>query len=396
MQAKLKRMESLISPLQYEILECLSTGSKIREDLVKELNTSRTTVYDNLEKLENKGIIFKSSISNGCCGRPPVHWQIKQAHDLVLFNVITKKIGVIGSGEYKKKKIVIRKLEQLIDKQRDIIVSGHSPRNPIFKDGILIRYNNADIWSEDWAYVWCQNPPIIHPTKEFTRDGFFARNKLIALDSEELIVFINKHQYQSGAWNTVKYFLEKPDFDYNNLTIYDEFGKEFGIHDLPEWCQNKIKIPEQETQLYKYLSQIRYLKSLEKEKKKQKKSLNPQKKEKDLKSTKSLNKINSYILNNRNSKITKFALEEIDKYTYFRTTTISKIYIKKILKINNINGTLKRSVSNKIGQIVGELRKLGIIIMHSKSTWKNLHKDQLHVVLSEKMKKNYNKTIKKG
>jgi len=42
-------------------------------------NIPRTTLYDNLEKLEQKGLIerFKAS-SNGKRGRPPIRWRLKK------------------------------------------------------------------------------------------------------------------------------------------------------------------------------------------------------------------------------------------------------------------------------------------------------------------------------
>lgn len=106
-------------------------------------------------------------------------------------------IGVIGSGEYTKKDIVLHKLNYLVDVKEDIIVSGRSPRN----EG-----DNVDIWAEDWANENCWNKPSIHPANEFNKKEFFRRNKKIALEAKKLMVFINRRQYKSGAWNTISYF----------------------------------------------------------------------------------------------------------------------------------------------------------------------------------------------
>lgn len=102
----------------------------------------------------------------------------------------------------------------------------------------------------------------------------------------------------------------------------------------------------------------------------------------------------SYILNNWDSNLTKFVLDEINKCTYFRTTIISKSYINKILKIKNnrIKESLFRSTSNRTGRIVAELNRLGIITKYSNTTrgvWRNLHKGNLRTDLDEKMEQTY-------
>ena len=93
---------------------------------------------------------------------------------------------------------------------------------------------------------------------------------------------------------------------------------------------------------------------------------------------------NSYILTNRNSKLTKFVLDKISECTYFRTTTLRKSY-------NDMHGEIKQSVSNRIGRIVRELNDLEIIVKHSesiRSAWKNLYKDNLYDILDKKIKSN--------
>ena len=230
MENILKDVTENLIPIQHDIVECMLKGeAKTRDMFVKELNKPRTTIFDNLKKLEKKRIVWRFLVPNGKRGRSLVYWQIKQAHDLILFN--TKKV------EKNNKKFKLVKEINLI--------------------GLKEKYDK----------------PII-----------------------------------------VKKERKKP--------------------------------------------------------------------------TKILDKT-SYILNNQNSKLTKFILDDINKCTYFRTTTLSKRYINISLKIKNIEGTLKRSVSNKVGRIISELNNLNIIIAFSKSTWKNLHKDQLYSVLEEKMEQNY-------
>ena len=143
------------------------------------------------------------------------------------------KVGVVGSGEYINKDIVLHKLNCLIDVKEDIIVSGRSPRN----EG-----DNVDTWAEDWANKKCWNKPIIFPAEELNRKSFFLRNKKIALEVKKLMAFINRRQYKSGAWNTVSHFSKREDFNYANLIIYDQYGKLWRTDDLPSWLYSKIVI----------------------------------------------------------------------------------------------------------------------------------------------------------
>lgn len=134
-------------------------------------------------------------------------------------------------------------MEFFVDKERGVVVSGRSLRNPIKnKEGKIVRYDNPDIWSEDWADEFCFHPPIIHPAKVKNKNGYFARNKLIARDSEILLAFIPKGQYRSGTWNTVKHFILKPDFNIDNLYIYDQFGRLWELDQYPFWIQAKLKM----------------------------------------------------------------------------------------------------------------------------------------------------------
>lgn len=102
----------------------------------------------------------------------------------------------------------------------------------------------------------------------------------------------------------------------------------------------------------------------------------------------------SYILTNRDSDITKFALDEINKCTYFRTASLSKRVTGRILntKRPKTKVEVNRSISNKIGRIVKELVKLGIVVKHTesvRSAWENLYKGNLHDILDKKMEQNY-------
>ncbi len=82
----------------------------------------------------------------------------------------------------------------------------------------------------------------------------------------------------------------------------------------------------------------------------------------------------------KNNELRKFILNEVNNSTFFRTKTLSKLYITKILGIKNTDmafQSLLNSTSIKIGYITKELEKLGIIVNYSNSSrnvWKNLHK----------------------
>lgn len=72
-----KRYVSYITPLQDRILEVLSKhGDCIRKDLVKIINHPRTTIYDNLLKLQKRKLIEKYTMNNGKRGRPIVYWKL--------------------------------------------------------------------------------------------------------------------------------------------------------------------------------------------------------------------------------------------------------------------------------------------------------------------------------
>ncbi|MFX1418482.1 MAG: hypothetical protein ACFE9N_06140 [Promethearchaeota archaeon] len=67
-----------LSPIQFNLIKTLkNVGPLTRRDLVKELKTPRTTIYDNLLKLQKRKIIEKFSRNNGKRGRPLIFWRFK-------------------------------------------------------------------------------------------------------------------------------------------------------------------------------------------------------------------------------------------------------------------------------------------------------------------------------
>lgn len=66
-----------MTPIQQHIFNELAHGKPMsRHKLVKKLERPRTTIYDNLLKLQNKKLVEKFSRNNGKRGRPIVLWGI--------------------------------------------------------------------------------------------------------------------------------------------------------------------------------------------------------------------------------------------------------------------------------------------------------------------------------
>lgn len=75
---KFTESKDFLSPIQYNLLKTLDNiGPSTRKDLVKHLNTPRTTIYDNLVKLQKRKLIEKFSRTDGKRGRPLVFWRIR-------------------------------------------------------------------------------------------------------------------------------------------------------------------------------------------------------------------------------------------------------------------------------------------------------------------------------
>ena len=70
--------KEFFSPIQYNLIKTLKNGGPLtRRDLVKELKIPRTTIYDNLVKLQKRRLIEKFSRTDGKRGRPLIFWKIK-------------------------------------------------------------------------------------------------------------------------------------------------------------------------------------------------------------------------------------------------------------------------------------------------------------------------------
>jgi len=66
-----------LTPLQHNILKMLQqNGPTTRKELVNHLLYPRTTIYDNLLKLQKRKLLEKFTRTNGKRGRPFVFWKI--------------------------------------------------------------------------------------------------------------------------------------------------------------------------------------------------------------------------------------------------------------------------------------------------------------------------------
>lgn len=65
-----------MNPLDYAIcIVLLKNGKLTRKELGNELICPRTTVYDHLKILEERGFVKRKPISNQRPGRPMVYWE---------------------------------------------------------------------------------------------------------------------------------------------------------------------------------------------------------------------------------------------------------------------------------------------------------------------------------
>ena len=72
-------VNSYLTPIQHQILETLKKeGPMHRAQLVKTLDTPRTTIYDNLLKLQKRKTIEKFTRNNGLRGRSLVYWKLNE------------------------------------------------------------------------------------------------------------------------------------------------------------------------------------------------------------------------------------------------------------------------------------------------------------------------------
>ena len=72
-------IELILTPIQQTLIKTLEEkGPLTRRDLVKILDTARTTIYDNLLKLKKKKVVVNFSRNEGKRGRPLIFWKINK------------------------------------------------------------------------------------------------------------------------------------------------------------------------------------------------------------------------------------------------------------------------------------------------------------------------------
>ena len=65
------------SPLIHKIImELLENGPMNRKQLVNSLGKPRTTIFDNLNRLQKSNVVSKFAKNNGDHGRPQVFWKL--------------------------------------------------------------------------------------------------------------------------------------------------------------------------------------------------------------------------------------------------------------------------------------------------------------------------------
>jgi predicted ArsR family transcriptional regulator len=70
--------KDFLSPIQHNLIKTLrNIGPLTRRDLVTQLKTPRTTIYDNLIKLQKRKVVEKFIKNSGKRGRPLVFWKLK-------------------------------------------------------------------------------------------------------------------------------------------------------------------------------------------------------------------------------------------------------------------------------------------------------------------------------
>jgi predicted ArsR family transcriptional regulator len=73
------KTKEYLTPIQYNLMKKLEAhGPTTRRELVKSLNSPRTTIYDNLLKLQKRKLIERFTRTNGMRGRPLVFWKLKE------------------------------------------------------------------------------------------------------------------------------------------------------------------------------------------------------------------------------------------------------------------------------------------------------------------------------
>lgn len=130
-------------------------------------------------------------------------------------------IGIVGSRKFKNRGLVVRIVDGLMRSfgSSFTLVSGGCVGSP---DQYSEEHFDFMVRMDIFDGVSKPKKKIFLP-KTNDKDGYFERNRLIAENSDFLIVFIPRNQVRSGAWNTVKWMRNKK--SQNGYVVIDEEGK---------------------------------------------------------------------------------------------------------------------------------------------------------------------------
>lgn len=71
---KVLKEEYNLNEFQLSLLNILKVKPMTRRELVSKLEMPRTTIFDNLKKLKNKGLVKDRQLDANGRGRPKVQW----------------------------------------------------------------------------------------------------------------------------------------------------------------------------------------------------------------------------------------------------------------------------------------------------------------------------------
>ena len=132
------------------------------------------------------------------------------------------KIGVVGNRTFGNSSLVFSILDKVCSTAKVMIVSGGAA--------------GVDSFAERYAKE--SNIPFRVFLPSFpSREEYFKRNKLIALESDFLIAFIKKRKFRSGSFNTINHFTKlKPN---SPFVIINEEGRDWLVEGLPPWLRKR-------------------------------------------------------------------------------------------------------------------------------------------------------------
>ena len=76
---EIPEQQQYFTPFQFNLIKALKKlGPLTRRDLVRELKTPRTTIHDNIVKLQRRNLVEKFSKNNGKRGRPLIFYKLTE------------------------------------------------------------------------------------------------------------------------------------------------------------------------------------------------------------------------------------------------------------------------------------------------------------------------------